>query len=74
MTKLVGELLELVNKLTGNYQRRVKSSLIGTADSLIPLIHKPLLKKRREKKSLTKGEKIIHHYCRQYKSNRRKLK
>jgi len=61
--KVIWELLQLINKLTGNYQRRVRSSLIGTADAIIPLIYKPILKKIRNKKRLTKREKKIRHYC-----------
>ena len=68
------ELLQMFNNLTGNYQRRVRSSLIGTADAILPIIYKPILKKIRNKKRLTKAEKKIRHYCRQYKSNRKKLK
>lgn len=70
----IGEFLHMLNKITGNYQARVRASLIDTGGALVRVAHKPILKKLREKKRLTKHEKRIHHYCRQWKANRKKLK
>lgn len=63
----IEQVAQLLNKLTGNYQSRVKDSLIGTGDGLIlTLTNKEISKERREK--------LIDHYCRQWEANRKKLK
>ena len=65
--KAIGEVASLLNKLTGNYQARVKDGLITTADNLVEVIISKSIKKERK-------PRLIRHYCKQWRANRKKLR
>ena len=67
ISKAIGEVGALLNKLFGGYQGRVKDSLITTADDLVFTLGN-------KKLSDTKRKRLTNHYIRQYNANRLKLK
>lgn len=65
--KLLEQIAVAFNRLTGNYQARVKDGLIDTGDNLVKTI-------RSKKLKTSKKQNHIDHYCRQWTANRKKLR
>ena len=63
----IKEVGALLNKLFGGYKRRLRESLIQTGDNLIKTYQMKGLSSQRK-------SKLMKHFCRQWKANRKKLK